>query len=382
MLNNWRRTFVFVVVAAFVAGIVFTGGCYLVTDLFPQKEDSGGGLANAELLPGVGSGAIADVVTKTSPAVVKISATVSSSGSTNPFFNDPFFRQFFGAPFVPKQQQEEGLGSGFIISKDGYILTNEHVIDQADEITVTIIGFEKELPATVVGADYDLDLALLKVNVERELPFLELGDSDQIRAGNWVIAIGNPYGLDHTVTTGVISAKGRPINVQDRHYENLLQTDASINPGNSGGPLLNLNGEVVGINTAINAQAQGIGFAIPTSTVKRVLEDLKSNVGNVRPWIGVQIRSVDENIARYLGLYKAEGALVVGVVPDGPAEKAGLEQWDVVVEFNGEEIKDADKLVEEINAVEIGDKVKALIVRNRQVVTVNIVVTEKPVNIR
>jgi len=384
LLKSWRRTLVFIVVAAFMAGIMFTGGCYLVKDMFPQKDNSGsGGLANAELLSGVGSGTIADVVAKASPAVVKISTTVSSSGNTDPFFNDPFFRQFFGTPFVPKQQQqEEGLGSGFIISKDGYILTNEHVIDQADEITVTIIGFDQELKATVVGADYDLDLALLKVDVEKELPFLELGDSDQIRVGNWVIAIGNPYGLDHTVTTGVISAKGRPINVQDRQYENLLQTDASINPGNSGGPLLNLMGEVVGINTAINAQAQGIGFAIPTSTVKRVLEDLKNNVNNVRPWIGVQIRSIDENIAHYLGLYKAEGALVVGVVPDGPAEKAGLEQWDVIVEFNGKEIKDADELVEVINSVKIGDKVKALIVRDRQVVAVNIVVAEKPKNIR
>lgn len=384
MLKSWRRTLIFIVVAAFLAGITFTGGCYVVKDMFPQEENPGGGdLANAaEILPGVGAGTIADVVDRASPAVVKISTTVTSGSSVDPFFNDPFFRQFFGVPFIPRQQQEKGLGSGFIISKDGYILTNQHVVDRADEITVTIVGFDKEIKATVVGADYDLDLALLKVNTGKELPFLTLGDSDQIRVGEWVIAIGNPYGLDHTVTTGVISAKGRPISVEDRQYENLLQTDASINPGNSGGPLLNLRGEVVGINTAINAQAQGIGFAIPTSTVKHVLEDLKNGVSSARPWVGVQIRSVDENIARYLGLYEAKGALIVGVVADSPAAKAGLKQWDVIVEFNGKKVKDADELVKIIKSTKIGDKVKALVVRNRQVIEVNIVVAEKPRNIR
>lgn len=384
MLKSWRRTLIFIVVAAFLAGITFTGGCYVVKDIFPQKENPGGGdLANAaEILPGVGAGTIADVVDRASPAVVKISTTVTSGSSVDPFFNDPFFRQFFGVPFIPRQQQEKGLGSGFIISKDGYILTNQHVVDRADEITVTIVGFDKEIKATVVGADYDLDLALLKVNTGKELPFLTLGDSDQIRVGEWVIAIGNPYGLDHTVTTGVISAKGRPISVEDRQYENLLQTDASINPGNSGGPLLNLRGEVVGINTAINAQAQGIGFAIPTSTVKHVLEDLKNGVSSARPWVGVQIRSVDENIARYLGLYEAKGALIVGVVADSPAAKAGLKQWDVIVEFNGKKVKDADELVKIIKSTKIGDKVKALVVRNREVIEVNIVVAEKPRNIR
>jgi len=233
----------------------------------------------------------------------------------------------------------------------------------------------------VVGADFDLDLALLKLDAGRDLPFLPLGNSDQIRVGNWVIAIGNPYGLDHTVTTGVISAKGRPITVSDRQYENLLQTDASINPGNSGGPLLNLRGEVVGINTAINAEAQGIGFAIPTSTVKRVLEDLKNNVSAVRPWIGVQVRSVDEDAIRALGLDKAEGALVAGVISGSPAEKAGLRQGDVIMEFNANKISNADDLVAAIKACQVNAKVNALVVRNRQLRTVSITVAEKPRNI-
>lgn len=382
MLVKWRRSLLFIIVAAFLAGIMFTGGCYVVKDLFPAKQGTqGGGSANADLLPGVGPDAIADVVTHSSPAVVKISTTVSSGGSADPLFSDPFFRQFFGLPSRPRQQ-EEGLGSGFMISKDGYILTNEHVIDGANEISVTVIGFDKDLEAKVVGADYDLDLALLKINAGKDLPFLNLGNSDQIRVGNWVIAIGNPYGLDHTVTTGVISAKGRPINIKDRQYENLLQTDASINPGNSGGPLLNLQGEVVGINTAINAQAQGIGFAIPTSTVQRVLEDLKNSANNVRPWVGVQVRSVDEEIVRYLGLDKAEGAVVSGVVTGSPAERAGLKQWDVIVEFNGNKVSNADELVAAIKAAQVGQKVKVMVVRHRQVYQINLLIAEKPRNAR
>jgi len=381
-LVNWRRSLLFIAVAAFLAGIMFTGGCYLVRDVFPDKQGpKGGGTAGADLLPGVGPDAIADVVTNSSPAVVKISTRVSSGGAYDPFFNDPFFRQFFGLPSRPRQQ-EEGLGSGFIISGDGYILTNEHVVDGATEIAVTVTGFDNELTARVVGADYDLDLALLKIDAGKELPFLNMGNSDQIRVGNWVIAIGNPYGLDHTVTTGVISAKGRPISVNDRHYENLLQTDTSINPGNSGGPLLNLRGEVVGINTAINAQAQGIGFAIPTSTVQGVLEDLKNSASQVRPWVGVQVRSVDEETARYLGLSGTGGALVVGMAPGSPADRAGLKQWDVIIEFNGNKINNADELVTAIRAVQTGRKAKALVVRHRQVYTVNIMIVEKPKNIR
>lgn len=379
MNTNWRHTLVMVAVAALIAGVMFTGGCQLVKDIYPTKQEDGGGLATAELLPGVGPDAIADVVSQTSPAVVKISTRVNTGSSGNPFLDDPFFRQFFGLP--DRQREQEGLGSGFIMSADGYVLTNEHVVGGADEITVTVTGFDQELPAKVVGADYDLDLALLKLDAGKDLPFLPLGSSDQIRVGNWVIAIGNPYGLDHTVTTGVISAKGRPIAVDDRQYENLLQTDASINPGNSGGPLLNLQGEVIGINTAINANAQGIGFAIPTSTVASVLEDLKNGVSAARPWIGVQIRSVDEDVMRSLRLDQAEGALVVGVISGSPAEKAGLREGDVIVEFNANKITNADDLVAAIKACQVNAGVNALVVRNRQLHTVNLTIAEKPRNI-
>ena len=345
----------------------------------PSSRQSAG-QDQAGLLPGVGSDTVADVVSLTSPAVVKISTRVASRSSGDPLFSDPFFRQFFGLPSQPRQ--EEGLGSGFIISKDGYILTNEHVIDGASSISVTVTGFERDLEAKVTGADYDLDLALLKIEPGRDLPFLNLGDSDQIRVGNWVIAIGNPYGLDHTVTTGVISAKGRPISVSDRQYENLLQTDASINPGNSGGPLLDLKGEVIGINTAISSQAQGIGFAIPTSTVRQVLEDLKNNVSKSRPWVGVQVRTADNEIARYLGLDKAEGAVIDGVIAGSPAERAGLRVWDVIVEFNGIKISNADELVEAIKNTQAGRQVNMAVIRQRQLSQLTVSVAEKPANIR
>lgn len=380
MLTNWRRLLLFIAIGAFMAGIMFTGGCYFTRDILPGEQ--GQTPANADSLPGIGPDAIAEVVSSSGPAVVKISTKKAGSGrELDPFFSDPFFRQFFGQPYA-QRQQEEGLGSGFLISSDGYILTNEHVIDGAEQISVTVSGYENALEASVIGADYDLDLALLKINAQSELPFLSLGNSDQIRVGNWVIAIGNPYGLDHTVTTGVISAKGRPVSIGDRQYENLLQTDASINPGNSGGPLLNLLGEVIGINTAISAEAQGIGFAIPTSTVQRVLEDLKSGQNEVWPWIGVQVRPVDEEMARYLGLSRAEGAAVAGVVNGSPAQKAGLRQWDVIVEFNGVKVNNADELVAAIRNVKVGSVVKMMVVRNRQLYTIDISVAEKPRNIK
>ncbi|MDD4335429.1 MAG: trypsin-like peptidase domain-containing protein [Desulfotomaculaceae bacterium] len=377
MLAYIRRVSLLVVFLVVLAGFALIGGCS--SDNNPDANQNNGAV-RTDLLPGVGPDTVADVVSLTSPAVVKISTSITTRDSANPLFNDPFFRQFFGIPSTPRQN--EGLGSGFIISKDGYILTNEHVVAGANKIAVTITGIDKDLEAKVIGADGDLDLALLKIDAGADLPFLVMGNSDQIRVGNWVIAIGNPYGLDHTVTTGVISAKGRPISVEDRQYENLLQTDASINPGNSGGPLINLRGEVVGINTAISAEAQGIGFAIPTSTVQLVLEDLKNNVTKYRPWVGVQVRTLDSELANYLGLDKAEGAVVSGVVAGSPAAQAGLREWDVIVEFNGKKVNKADELVAAIKAMQIGQEAGVIVVRQRLQQTITVTIAEKPVNVR
>ncbi|MEW6424389.1 MAG: trypsin-like peptidase domain-containing protein [Bacillota bacterium] len=387
-MANVRRTLVLVAIAAFLAGIMFAGGCLLVNDLAPKAgkgPDSGSGLMAraADSLPGVGPDTVANIVNQAGPAVVKIDTVTTQGGGVDPFFNDPFFRQFFGNPFGFRvtPREEHGLGSGFIISEDGYVLTNEHVINGATRITVTIQGFAEPLPAQVVGADYDLDLAVLKVDAGRALPVLKLGDSDKIKVGNWVIAIGNPFGLDHTVTVGVISAKGRPVQVENRSYKNLLQTDASINPGNSGGPLLNLAGEVVGINTAV-AQAQGIGFAIPAGTVKEVLDELINKGKVIRPWLGVQLHPLNEDLARYLGLKSTEGALVVGVVQGSPAERAGLEQGDVIVQWDGKKVASVDDLIELIRQTGIGQKVVAVLYRGGRLLSVSIVVTEKPGQLR
>ena len=323
----------------------------------------------------VGSDIIADMVDKTSPAVVKVETVTKNDNSYDPFFNDPFYQEFFGfqSPYRSQPNISSGMGSGFIISADGYILTNEHVISGASEIHITLSDKEEPLPAKVIGSDTELDLAVLKIDATK-LPFLELGNDDDIRVGNWVVAIGNPYGLDHTVTTGVISAKSRPVQVEDRQYKNLLQTDASINPGNSGGPLLNLAGQVIGINTAVNASAQGIGFAIPVNTVKAVLDTLITDGKVSRPWMGVYIQTLDAELAQQLGLENTEGAVLSGIVEKSPAAKAGLKQGDAVISINKQKITDASDITGYIEKCKVGDKVTLLIERagDQQYITVTL----------
>jgi len=298
--------------------------------------------------------------------VVNIKAKVQvNSISDNPFFNDPFFRQFFGDQFRydTSPRYETGIGTGFLITKDGYILTNQHVIENAASVTVQLNGKKKEIPAQVVGQDRDLDLAVLKIE-GNDYPVLPLGDSDKMRVGEWVIAIGQPYGLDHTVTTGVISAKGRPITIEDRQYKNLIQTDAAINPGNSGGPLLNLKGEVIGINTAVNAQAQGIGFAIPTNTVSQVLKDLISGNKIQHPFLGISMTDVDDEVRTELGLNSdIQGVLVVEVISGSAAAQAGITRLDVITAIDGEEIESGSHLQQVISSHKVGDKITLDIIR-------------------
>jgi len=276
-------------------------------------------------------GSLADLVEKLSPAVVNISTTkvVKMDGKRSPFNDmfpfdrffggeDEFYRRFFGDN-PEKEFRQRSLGSGFIISKDGYIFTNNHVIERADKIKVRL-STGKEYDATVKGRDPRTDLALIKIIADNSLPTVNLGDSDRLRVGDWVMAIGNPFGLDHTVTAGIVSAKGRVIGAGP--YDNFIQTDASINPGNSGGPLFNMAGEVVGINTAIVAQGQGIGFAIPVNMAKEILEDLKAKGKVTRGWLGVSVQDITEDLAKSLKLKDRNGALVTEVFEGDPADKA------------------------------------------------------------
>jgi serine protease Do len=255
------------------------------------------------------------------------------------------------------------------------VVTNNHVVEKADEIQVILKGGDDSFPAEIVGRDPETDLALLKIEAERDLPTLGFGNSDQLQVGQWVMAIGNPFGLDHTVTAGIISAKGRVIGAGP--YDNFLQTDASINPGNSGGPLLNMDGEVVGINTAIVAAGQGIGFAIPASMAEEIISELKSHGSIKRGWLGVSIQDVDQNTAKALGLPEAKGALVASVTEGDPADEAGIQPGDVIVAVNGKSIQDAHGLTRTIGALPPEDKVELTIWRTGKVKEVMVTLGER-----
>lgn len=329
----------------------------------------------------IGPTGLADIVDRVSPAVVNIEAMVKTdSGYIDPFFNDPFFREFFGDRFKvrPRSSYQTSLGTGCIISADGYVLTNQHVVHNAEKIEVQVSNVSKPIPASIVGQDYELDLAVLKLQSDKKFSTLKMGDSDSMRVGEWVIAIGNPYGLDHTVTVGVVSAKGRPITIEDRQYKNLIQTDAAINPGNSGGPLLSLNGEIIGINTAVSAQAQGIGFAIPINTAKQVMDQLISKGKVIRPYMGLNLREVTPELAQYLGLPVSKGVLVDRVMPDTPAERAGLQQGDIIIKMDGKEISNYSELKEILDRKKVGQELKLEVLRNNQRLPISMVLAEKP----
>jgi serine protease Do len=280
--------------------------------------------------------AVVKAVKKVSPAVVNISSEYEAVKRSNPFFDfglDPFFDSFFKDFFEPnykRRYKRNSLGSGVIIDGTrGYILTNEHVIARSAKITV-LLRDERELEAELVGAAPDFDLAVLRIQSKKPLPAIQMGNSDDLMIGETVIAIGNPFGFSNTVTTGVISAQNRSIQAENRTYRDFIQTDASINPGNSGGPLLNINGDLIGINTAIYSKAQGIGFAIPINKAKRVVDDL-IRYGEIHiPWLGLTVQDLDPKLARYFSLPKAGGVLVSDAADDGPAREAGLQSGDVV----------------------------------------------------
>lgn len=332
---------------------------------------------------------IAKIFEQSSPAVVQINTKVAANNRNSEM--DDFFRQFFGDD-TPRSNgggngggelQPGGMGSGFFFDSTGYILTNQHVVADADEIEVTVIGHNKPFKAKLLGSSYELDLAVLKIEGSN-FPTLKLGDSTSTNMGDWVVAIGNPYGFDHTVTVGVLSSNERKISIPDqngtRNYEHLLQTDASINPGNSGGPLLNLNGEVIGINTAVSAQAQGIGFAIPTSTISEVLDNLKNNVKIPKkpvPFIGANLYTLTADMAERLGLKGTTGSLVESVVYGSPAYKGDLRAYDVITGMDGTPYKDNSELVAAIQKKNIGDKVTLNVIRNDQKIDVVVTIGNK-----
>lgn len=329
----------------------------------------------------------ADIAAQANDGVVKVTSYVEvERRQRHPFFNDPYFEYFFGDQFPernnPQQEQpptREGYGSGFIVSEDGYIVTNQHVINDAKNVEVTINGIKDPVPAEIVWQDFSLDLAVLKVDTDEDLTVIEMGNSDNIRPGDWAIAIGNPFGFEHTVTTGVISALGRPIQVptsqgQTRTYRNLIQTDAAINPGNSGGPLLNIDGKAIGINTAVSRQGQGIGFAIPINEIKGIIKELKATGEVTRPWLGIYFRSVNEDIKDYFDLQNTKGVLVTNIVEGSPAAKAGLKPYDIIKEIDRKEIEGTDELSKIIKKKEIGDRIMIKVIRNgnSQVIFANI----------
>jgi len=389
--------------ASFLVGVVAVGGLMFAADRYnwftSEALASSAQTSDNTVKPTTTVSNAADVVRpnniakifeQSNPAVVKIETFTRASRQQSSLFDDPFFRQFFGDDFGDQggggdgSLQESGLGSGFFFDSNGYILTNDHVIENADEIQVTVVGHSKPYTAKLLGHSYDLDLAVLKID-GTGFPSLKLGDSDAANIGDWVVAIGNPYGFDHTLTVGVLSAKERPIPVTDgnqtRNYEHLLQTDASINPGNSGGPLLNLNGEVIGINTAVSSQAQGIGFAIPTSTIESVLDDLKNNKEIPKtpsPFIGASLTDMTPELAKRLGVpTDTKGSLVTEVLYGTPAYKGDLRQYDVILGMDGTEYSKSQDLIDAIKKKKVGDTVTLNVLRGDRKIDLQIQIGDR-----
>jgi Do/DeqQ family serine protease len=317
--------------------------------------------------------AFIEVSEKVTPVVVNIRAErVRTVDRISPLFEE-FFGEFFHKP--PAEQRERSLGSGFILSADGYILTNEHVVSGAEQIKVGLTD-QRVFPGKVVGVDPKTDVAVIKIEVDGPLPVAVLGDSDRLKVGQWALAIGNPFGLDSTLTVGVISATGRTdVGIED--YENFVQTDASINPGNSGGPLLNIYGEVVGVNTAIVASGQGIGFAIPINLAKLIADQLISSGEVTRGWLGVSIQPLDDELAASFGLDRVTGALITRVLPGTPAEKAGMLRGDVLLSFDGKSVRTVKELQLLVANSPLGKSLPVEVLRDAMRMTLEVILVAR-----
>jgi serine protease Do len=337
--------------------------------------------APAQEAPLVNLPSFAPIVAKVEAAVVFISVTQAAPAGRQtrrpmPQLNEDFMERFFGFPpesRPPRERKTRGQGSGFIFDREGYIITNNHVVEGAEEIKVKLNGGE-EIAAEIVGRDPKTDLALLKLKKAGSYPFLVLGDSQKMEIGDWVVAIGNPFGLEHTVTAGILSARSRSLGAGP--YDDFLQTDAAINLGNSGGPLLNLAGEVIGINTAIVAGGNNIGFAIPTNLAKGIVNQLKAKGRVVRGWMGVIIEKVRPAHAQAFGLKEPRGALVREVDAQGPAVAAKLKPGDVIVRFDGQEVKEWQDLPLIVANTEVGTRVKVVVFRQGREITLDLTVAE------
>jgi serine protease Do len=320
------------------------------------------------------------------PAVVNIRTvkTIKGGGPVfRQFHRDPggekdpfkdFFERFFGED-MQREFKQPSLGSGFIIDKDGFVVTNNHVVEDADQIKVKLKD-EREFDAKIVGRDPNTDIALLKIESGENLPVVKMGDSDALEVGQWVLAIGSPFGLEQTVTAGIVSAKGRVIG--SGPYDDFIQTDASINPGNSGGPLLNLKGEVIGINTAIVASGHGIGFAIPINLAKDIIVALKNEGEVTRGWLGVAIQDLSSDMAEYYGIENKKGVFVADVFEGDPADQAGIQHKDIIVELNGEKIKTTRQLTALIAKIPVGESAEVKILRDGKEKTVQVKVGKRP----
>lgn len=383
MSSVWQKPATYALTLLMGAGLVFVGDRLMSPNATPTRPV----LAQIPVLPNnAGSDFIATAVERVGPAVVRIDSSRTVTNRVPEVFNDPFFRQFFGAdiPVPPATRVERGTGSGFIMSGDGVILTNAHVVDGAENVTVTLKD-GREFSGKVMGQDPVTDVAVVKIQANN-LPTVTLGNSEELRPGEWAIAIGNPLGLDNTVTAGIISATGRSsadVRVPDKRV-NFIQTDAAINPGNSGGPLLNQRGEVIGMNTAIIGGAQGLGFAIPINTAQRIANQLIANGKVDHPYLGIQMtritpelkESINGDPNSNLQVLENEGILVVRVMPNSPAAKAGLRSGDVIRKVDGRPIKTADEVQQAVENSKIGGNLQLEIRRNQQ--TLNVAVQPGP----
>ena len=359
-----------------LGGGIALGGNYLVNspESFANEGLSENNLAEqaTTMAIAVPQNYVSDVVNRVGDSVVRIDASRKVATNAPAAFNDPFFKQFFGSqmPNIPSERIQRGLGSGFVVSSDGLIVTNAHVVEGSDKVTVTLKDGQT-YEGEVMGTDSLTDVAVIKIEAD-DLPAVTFADSDNLQPGEWAIAIGNPLGLDNTVTTGIVSATGRTsaqVGVADKRVS-FVQTDAAINPGNSGGPLLNAKGEVIGVNTAIIQNAQGLGFAIPINAARDIAEELIAKGKVDHPFLGIQMAAITPELKQELAsqnkfnVKATTGILIMDVVPDSPAERAGLKSGDVIQKIAEQEVKTADEVQQAVAKTEVGEELNLGLVRN------------------